>query len=608
MAILFCALQAYCYNSATHPALHSCVWWGLLPSRDGQLYLNNAVEIAEGIGIRIGFGARQLWPGFLALLHTWCNGDLKLMLGLLALMQAAITFAGWEMVCKLLGRAAAFVWLCCVVFFYRTHVVGVFMTEQLGLPLGILAAVLLLYGWRTRSHLPWLFGLLFLTFALSARPGCYFVLVFLLAGTFWRFRQAVPYVGVWHKLTGNLAWRKGIVSTCLVGLCLASNSLSYLHLVNPPRIPSNFWMVLYGIAKGGTWVNSLEVRGGELYDKRRINTMSDAPYLYDFMSRVKQEAIKEIVAKPATLLHGTWRAWQDVILKQTFFYEGSARWWGLALLLMSAATLLLGLLKHKAGFENGGFYWLVWLGILLSLPLVPPWDSGGRAYAATNPLVWLTPAAFCSWCINRIFVKRPKKGQVDSPNILNGSEGIEASGCFRINAIAGALLVISSVLLPSMLLELNRNKKMPRYSDLISLETSSARVHEIPATLITPNRGIIVGSTNSRTFLPWVAREDFERGVMRGWEFSIGEFVKDLPDGSYIALLGRPRYLFCDPSVLGDGLGISNILLMDNDWMAYKYVMSLSKGMALTPKQVMILCPPYGHEIFWKPAVPALGK
>jgi hypothetical protein len=100
------------------------VLWGLLPSTDSHLYLNSAVEIAEGIGIRTAWGARQMWPGFLALVHTWCNGDLKLMLALLALMQAAITFAAWEMVCKLLGRSAAFVWLCCVIFFNRTHVVG----------------------------------------------------------------------------------------------------------------------------------------------------------------------------------------------------------------------------------------------------------------------------------------------------------------------------------------------------------------------------------------------------------------------------------------------------------------------------------------------------
>jgi hypothetical protein len=37
---------------------------------------------------------------------------------------------------------------------------------------------------------------------------------------------------------------------------------------------------------------------------------------------------------------------------------------------------------------------------------------------------------------------------------------------------------------------------------------------------------------------------------------------------------------------------------MDSDWMGYKYIISLSKG--INSKQVMILCPPYGHAIFWK--------
>jgi hypothetical protein len=360
-------------------------------------------------------------------------------------------------------------------------------------------------------------------------------------------------------------------------------------------------MSLYGTAKGGNWVKSFEIPGGELYDLNQVNTIDESQHLLDFMAYVKQEAIKEIVAKPAMLWDGTWRAWQDVIFKQTFFYEPSARWWGPALLLMSAAALVLGLLRNNVGLVDGGFHWLVWLGIFLSLPLVPPWDSGARTYAATDPLVWLTPAAFCSWCIKQIFGERPQKERIDSPGNVNGGEdGVKASDRFHIHAIAGGFLVISSVLLPSILLELNRSKTMSRYSDLISLETPSARGREIPASLITPNRGIIVGSTNSRTFLPWVAREDFERGVMRGRQFPIGEFVKELPDGSYIALLGRPRYLFCDPSVFENGLGISNIPLMDTDWMAYKYIMSLSKGMALTPKQVMILCPPNGHAIFWQ--------
>src|SRR5665811_1888377 len=51
IAILFCSLQAYCFNTATHPALNPFSIWGFLPSTDGHHYLNNAVEIAEGVGI-----------------------------------------------------------------------------------------------------------------------------------------------------------------------------------------------------------------------------------------------------------------------------------------------------------------------------------------------------------------------------------------------------------------------------------------------------------------------------------------------------------------------------------------------------------------------------
>ena len=67
------------FQHGAHPARNPFLLWGLLPNTDSHYYLNNAVEIAEGIGIRASFGARQMWPGFLALLHTGCGGDLKLM-------------------------------------------------------------------------------------------------------------------------------------------------------------------------------------------------------------------------------------------------------------------------------------------------------------------------------------------------------------------------------------------------------------------------------------------------------------------------------------------------------------------------------------------------
>jgi len=186
---------------------------------------------------------------------------------------------------------------------------------------------------------------------------------------------------------------------------------------------------------------------------------------------------------------------------------------------------------------------------------------------------------------------------------------LELNASLRWNSTVGLLLVISSVLFPSVLLALNRNKTMPRYSDLMPLGTTSITVNEIPGSLIRRNRGIMVGPEKSRTFLPRLARDDFERGVPRGREFAIGEFMKELPDNSYIAVLGRPRYLICDRSAFQNEAAITRIPLQAADWMAYKYIFSLSSSVALTAKQVMILCPSSAsHEIFWKPAVPLSGK
>ena len=608
IAILFCLWQAYCYNAAAHPGASPFTIWGLFPGSDSQTYINDAVEIAEGTGIRVSFGARQTWPGFLALLHVWCHGDLKLMLSLLALMQASVAYIAWEMVHQLLGRSAAFIWLCCVAFFCRAYVTGLFMTEQLGLPLGMLAAVLLFYAWRVRSIANWLLGLSLLIFALSSRPGCYFVIPFLLIGTFWRFRQMpLPEVCVRYKSLRYFAWRRASIAIALTLLCLAADSLSFRHLVNPPRMPSNFWMVLYGTAKGGTWANSLENLGGELYDPKKIGIVSDYERLHSFLDNVKHAAIKEIAAKPQMLLYGTLRAWQYVILHQTFFYESSAGWWGWLLLVISAVALLLGSLNKDIGLSDAGFFWLVWLGVFLSLALAPPWDSGARTYAATNPLIWLTPATFCSWCAKYFSGSRSSKVEINSPTYAsreNGGANVKTN--LRLHSIAGVLLVVASVLLPNILLEVNRNKAMPRYSGLIHLEKPSADVEQIPGALLPHNRGIIVNPAKTRTFLPQVAREDFEHGAPRGRQVAVGEFLKDLPNGSYIALLERPRYLICDPSVVHNGHVQSNIPLRESDWMAYTYIFALSKGLVLTPRQFAIVCPSsVSHQLFWSPKMPS---
>jgi hypothetical protein len=607
IAILFCALQAYCFNTGRHPnpAANPEVLWGFFPNTDGQIYLNNAVEIAEGVGIRFAFGPRQLWPGLLSLLHTWCHGDLKLMLSLLTLMQTAVTFVTWEMIYLMFGRVAGFVWLGCVIQFYRSWAVGTFFSEQLGLPLGMLGAVILLYGWKRRAMVPWSMGLLCLTFAFIARPACFFLVPVLVLGTFWRFRQIVPRTTMWQKLFGTLAWRNGVIAVAVVSVCIAANTLSYWYLVKAPRTPSNFWMMVYGMAKGRTWVDAVQNVGRNVFDLKQISNVIDEDRLWSvLLPRVKQAAVKEATANPHMLLRAAPRAWSYVIVKPGSFFESVATWWSVLLLLMSAMTLALSALKNNLRLDDGAFYWLIWIGAFISLPLAPPWDSGIRIYAATDPLLWLTPAAFCSWCCRHFSKIRLNKKQ---PEVLTRAstqdEWSEVSGSLRCASTAGLLLAVSSVLLPNILFAVNRNYVMPRYSDIMPLGETSLAVKAIPGSLIRRNRGITIGPNNSRTLVPRLAPADFDRGVPWGRQFAIGEFMKELPINSYIALLTRPRYLICDRSVFRNGSPVDKIPLQEADWMAYKYMICVSKSVVLTAKQVMILCPSAAsHEIFWQPA------
>jgi hypothetical protein len=89
-----------------------------------------------------------------------------------------------------------------------------------------------------------------------------------------------------------------------------------------------------------------------------------------------------------------------------------------------------------------------------------------------------------------------------------------------------------------------------------------------------------------------------------GQTTGISKIKKELPDGTYIALLGKPRYLICDPSVLRNGSVIPRIPLQDSSWMAYKYIMSISNKFPLTDQQVMLLCPPVASQAIFSQSAP----
>src|SRR5437773_12560905 len=98
-----------------------------------------------------------------------------------------------------------------------------------------------------------------------------------------------------------------MIAIAAVSFCIAANALSFRHLVNPPRMPSNFWLVLYGIAKGGTWLDSVRDEGRELFDFTKVSTVSEEELWYGFVSQIGRASCRERVsigAWAAGLPHG----------------------------------------------------------------------------------------------------------------------------------------------------------------------------------------------------------------------------------------------------------------------------------------------------------------
>jgi hypothetical protein len=62
IALMQAIFQAWCYNTASHPALSPFQMWGIFPATDSHLYYSAACELVNGQQISAMAGARHPYP------------------------------------------------------------------------------------------------------------------------------------------------------------------------------------------------------------------------------------------------------------------------------------------------------------------------------------------------------------------------------------------------------------------------------------------------------------------------------------------------------------------------------------------------------------------
>ncbi|MGR0480649.1 MAG: hypothetical protein ACTFAL_04395 [Candidatus Electronema sp. V4] len=376
---------------------------GLYPHSDGRNYLNGALNLLHGQPLNAFASRRPLSVIFWAALLRLSSGmDIKTAMELMVFLCALSI--GWSVraVIRQFGWPAGCLFFCGFFFFYRRFI-GTFLTEHLGLALGCFGFLLVLRSLDRQRKSLFLAGLLLLTLALNVRAGAFFILPTLLlwAGRHWR--QAARF-----------SFTAAGLAVLAIGLGFALNSAA-LHLVGQEGAgQGNFSFTLYGLVHGGDWT-LVKQQHPEILKLEEVERHK----------AIYKLAWAKIAAEPVSLLRGAMRAWAAFSgisqgpysfvlfsLQQSFLDRPAAGaadcspWeklrrtpWKYFQIAAAYASSGLFLLLAVLGFfsqqhrQAKPLLLFSWLGILASVPFVPPWDADlMRAYAATMPLI-LFPAA-----------------------------------------------------------------------------------------------------------------------------------------------------------------------------------------------------------------------
>ena len=366
---------------------------GLLPVSDAAIYTMDAVRLNQGAAFSITSSYRPIANGFLSVLLKVSGGDIRIVLAVLALLVASSIYSLVNEVKNARGALVASVTLVVMFFFIRIYI-GKLLTESFGITFGALAFTFLISGARKNSQPQVIFGIGVLTMAMNIRAGAYFTIFALLLWASRLFRG--------KRLVSP---RLIAVGLAVIVLTLGINSV-VLRAIGAKNVApfANFADSAYGVASGYKgWRYVYQIHPG-----------ASAAEKY-------QHTIELIRNNPQSLLQGISRAYLDFFNPGSYnifsflnFHvkEGENLYLGVAgkekFFVYIPVFLLAGLGLYSCFKQKGYWRGLVlygWLGILASVPFVPPVDAGIRPYAVTIPLVGFLLGEGCHWIAGMVKIK-----------------------------------------------------------------------------------------------------------------------------------------------------------------------------------------------------------
>jgi hypothetical protein len=344
---------------------------GLLPYSDASGYYYDARNMIEGLLIsRYSVNAsRLIFTSTMGSLLYITGQNLLQSVTIIAFINATACYRLAREVQRIWGTLLAVILLFLLFSFYKLFS-GIFLSESLGFPIGVLAAAVTLHGIHNRKRFEIAFGIFLFTLTIQIRPGAMLI---------------IPALLVWILYSARSWWNKTdakkFAITCFAGFAAAIFIIWLFTKFLGSPIAENFSQVSYlvlALVRGGVHPEEVLKQYPEL-----ASNLNQAE-VNRFLFHLAWESFKN---QPGTLFSGIYKVYASYFSTQgafVFIFGKSKLASGIVLILF-----VVGLLKSIAKWRNpvNSFILFTGLGILASVPLAN--YVGYRAYSASFAISFL---------------------------------------------------------------------------------------------------------------------------------------------------------------------------------------------------------------------------
>ncbi len=407
--------------------------YGIQPWVDATEYYANTQRLLMGFASQGTTNARPLFSAFFSILLWITSLDMVEAITLLVFCVAVAYYLFGESLRSFFGPITAAMTTGLTFMFYRNYL-GAITSESLGLILGMGGWIVLFWAASHKSLSRFCAGLALVTLALIARAGPFVVLPAIVVAGFFLFKQRQH----WLKYAATT------IATIIAGFGINSLILNIYSQGKSVAFTSYIYS-LYGMAAGGKSWGYIKLTHPDVFfgmaEPERTQTIINLTW----------ELIK---SNPWDLIRS--------MLSQYYFFVAKLNtsvfsylftqidWYNTAILIvlytLSILSIILLIKNHRS--STNLIMLAVFVGVLLSIPLVPPQDElDMRPYAVVVPILNILPAISLEWLVARLMRLR-KTTSLPLDGTLHGTKSLPGS---PLPGLFSGLVLVALLFIPIFL-------------------------------------------------------------------------------------------------------------------------------------------------------------